>query len=274
MGSTPSPPQPTNPSITAAQQQQLNLQATEDAQAASNVNQITPQGSLTYQQTGTGPNGIPLYTATQTLTPAQQGIFNALQGGQQGAASQAGGLLNNTDFQNNNIVGNTDSITNSVMNNELSFLNPFFNQQTSWLDNQLRNQGLMPGAGNNQGGGGTAYGNAMQNLGANQAQQAGGFLAQIEPQAFQQAVTQYQLPASTAGLLMSLAQGTPLNQSTVNTPQATMQPANLIGATANAQNMEMQAYNAQLANQASMMSGIFGGLGAIGGGLARNPAIL
>lgn len=278
MTDTPAPPAPTNPAITAAQQQQLNLSATEDSQAASNVNQVTPQGTLTYKQTGTGPDGIPTYTATQQLAPGQQGIFNALTGAEGTAASQAGSVLGNANYGapgSGDLVGDTNSITNQLLGNETNFLNPFFATQSSQLDTRLRNQGLSPGAaGDATTGGGTAYGNAMRDLQTTQDQNVSGFLAQAEPMAFNQAVSQYQLPASTAAMLESLSGGTPaVNSSLTGTPQASEQPANLIGATANANQIAEQSYAAQLQNNASMNSGIFGALGAIGGGIARNPAL-
>ena len=55
---------------------QGNLEAARAAAAANRVNQITPYGSLMYTQSGTDPFGNPLWTATQTLSPDQQELYN------------------------------------------------------------------------------------------------------------------------------------------------------------------------------------------------------
>jgi len=87
-----------DPSTVSAQQQGSNIQSAVSGQAASNVNQVTPYGTLTYQQTGVGPNGVPTYTATTNLSPAQQQLVNTLQGTQQTAGTQAGQLLTNANY--------------------------------------------------------------------------------------------------------------------------------------------------------------------------------
>ena len=162
---SPSVPAVPNPTITADQQQQLNLQTTEQNQAASNVNQVTPTGSLTYAQTGVGPNGIPTYTATQTLSPAEQALLTTMQGTQAVAGTQAGNLLSSADFGAPGspspaaTIGNsTSGETQALLGQETSYLNPQFNEQTSQLDAQLRSQGIFPGS--------PAYTQQMQNPGS------------------------------------------------------------------------------------------------------------
>jgi hypothetical protein len=41
-----------------------------------NVNQVTPYGNLNYTQSGKWEDGTPQFTATQTLSPEQQKLFN------------------------------------------------------------------------------------------------------------------------------------------------------------------------------------------------------
>src|ERR1700675_4003082 len=77
----------------AGQQGQLNTQLGQIAQAGSNYNQYDPYGSLTYQQTGTGPGGTPIYSSSVNLSPQQQTLLNQLQGTQTTAGQQAGSLL-------------------------------------------------------------------------------------------------------------------------------------------------------------------------------------
>ena len=258
--SAPSVPAVPNPYDVANAQQGLNTQMLEEVQAASNVNQNTPTGSLSYTQTGTGPNGVPEYTATQTLSPAEQQLLTTMQGTQQTAGTQAGNILSNANYGANPTaaIGNsTSGETQALLGQETSYLNPQFTQQTTQLQNQLASQGIYPGS--------PAYMQQMQNLQLNQNQAVTGFLAQAEPAAYAQAVQSYELPAQTAESLMGVA--APSGLGLTNTPQASGQPANLVGAVSSADSANMQAYQAQLQQQNAMMSGLFGlGAASINGG--------
>ena len=89
-------PDPPNPIYTAAAQTGSNV-ATAIANAnLGNVNQVTPQGNLTYNQSGTynmvdpttgGSYAIPQFTATQTLSPYGQATFDQSQYAQYNLAS-------------------------------------------------------------------------------------------------------------------------------------------------------------------------------------------
>jgi hypothetical protein len=73
-----SPSQPATPDYTGAAQQtaQGNLDAARQATAANRVNQITPYGSLRYAETGTDQYGNPTWTATSSLSPDMQELYN------------------------------------------------------------------------------------------------------------------------------------------------------------------------------------------------------
>lgn len=197
-GSSPAPapaPQPADPYAVAAAQQGTNLASLIDTQASQNVNQVTPTGSLTYQQTGTGPDGVPTYTAIQQNSPAQQELLELSQQTQGIASGAASNILGDSfdQYSKNpaDLIGNmTSGTTKDLLGKETSYLDPFFKDQTSQLDTQLRNQGIMPGT--------PAYDQQMRAVAANQNQAVTGFLAQAEPQAYQQAVTTYGLPLATA----------------------------------------------------------------------------
>src|SRR6187402_157578 len=94
-GSAPTPP---NPVATAAGQTATNIGTAQANTALNNMNQVTPYGSLTYDNTQAGnyqfldaTTGntwtIPRWTATQTLSPTQQNIANL---GQQSQTNLAG----------------------------------------------------------------------------------------------------------------------------------------------------------------------------------------
>jgi len=79
----PDPPQPPDPIRTAAGATATNVGTAVANQQMNNINQVTPQGALTYSQTGTfdwnDPTTgqtyhIPLSTATQSLSPDQQNL--------------------------------------------------------------------------------------------------------------------------------------------------------------------------------------------------------
>lgn len=83
MGKSRSAPAPPDPKETAAAQTGTNVATAVAQQHLNNVNQVTPYGNLTFNQTGTyqfqDPNSgdtydLPTYTATQTLSPTGEQI--------------------------------------------------------------------------------------------------------------------------------------------------------------------------------------------------------
>lgn len=87
-----SPPKPPDPGKTAMAQSGANVSTAIANGVMGNINQVTPQGNLTFSQDGTydfvdysNPKKpvtrtLPLMTATQTYSPQQQKIFDAQQG--------------------------------------------------------------------------------------------------------------------------------------------------------------------------------------------------
>lgn len=259
--SSPDVPKVPDPNVVANNQQGLNTQMLSEVQAASNVNQNTPTGSLTYTQTGVGPNGVPTYTATQNLSPQEQALLTTMQGNQGTAGKQAGALLTGANYgatdPSKTIGDATTGNTAALLKHETDYLNPQFTTQTDQLDAHLRSQGIFPDS--------PAYQQQMRDLQLNQNQAVSGFLATAEPAAYQQAVSSYQMPGQMAESLMGVSQPAGLGLTT--TPQASGSPADLVGATSSANTANMAAYNAQLAQQNAMMSGLFQlGSSAISGG--------
>lgn len=255
-GSNDPPPVP-DPYQVAAAQQQYNTQAGITSQAGSNVNQVTPTGSLTYRQTGVGPNGVPTYTATQQLTPQNQALLNIMQQGQGYAGLGALGQLFNSGYGMGNAaqtIGDaTSGNTKALMDMQQSYLQPYFKNQTDQLDTKLRNQGIMPGT--------PAYDQQMNQVQNTQNQSMSGFLASAEPQAYQQALQSYQLPAQLSAQLMAMGQ--PSGLGLTSTPGLNVNPANLEGDVNSANQANMAAYNAQMGQQNAMMTGL-AGIGAAG----------
>lgn len=262
MSSSPTPPTPANAQTVTAQQQQYNTQAGEQSQEGSMVNQNNAYGSLNYTQTGTSPDGTPIYSANTTLSAPEQGLFNTGVGTQQSEATQAQNLINGANYGATNpttAVGNaTQGLEGQAVQQEQQYLQPFFAPQVSQLDTQLRNQGFDPSS--------PAYQQAMNNLMQSQGQTESGFVASTLPQMFSQAESEYELPAQLAGSLQGLSAPTTPNSSFVSTPGLSIAPADLEGATAQEENAAQQTYADQLQQQNAMMSGLFGiGTAALGG---------
>ena len=266
----PSPPNPqqiAGQSLNLAGQQlgQINLPAAEASQAGSNYQQAGPYGSLTYGQVGTGPGGVPIYGSNVQLSPQQQTLLNTLQGTQATAGGQAGSLLAGANYGGaspTDVIGNLASgLTGQNMAAYLKSADPFFTTQTSQLDTQLRNQGLQPGQ--------PAYDNAMRQLTTNQGYSVYGAAASFEPQAFQQATTEYALPEQMATRLAQF--GAPANplQELQGGAALNVQTPNAAGDFSAMTTAEQNQYQAQQNQYNAMMSGLMGiGTGALSLGLA------
>ena len=172
-----SPQQAAVPDYTGAAQATAagNLDAARAATAANRVNQITPYGSLKYAETGTDKYGNPTWTATTSLSPEQQQLYNydvqsslglgALQGKgldyvsnmidqpfSTSSLPQLSSQLNapnlQTSLENQGMAG-WDKATGLMMQR----LQPQIERQRNQLQTRLANQGIMPGS--------EAYNNAM-----------------------------------------------------------------------------------------------------------------
>lgn len=252
-----SPPSAPDPYAVAGAQQQLNTNTLEEGQAASQVGQVNPTGSQMYYETGIGPGGVPEYTQVNTLSPNEQNLLGQFQGGQAAAGAGGLGLMDSAAAMYGagvpNMTQGANSVTNQLMGSELGYLEPFFNTQNQQLQTQLLNQGIDQNS--------PAYQQAMNNQMQTQGQTVSGFLAQAQPQAFNEAMANYTMPAQLAGTLLGIGapQAMPFGQN----PQQPIQPANLIGSVGQSVAAQEQAYQAQLAQQNAMMSGL-GSLGSAG----------
>lgn len=250
-------------------QNAFNQQAFQQQQAGNFVGQSTPYGTLSYSQTGTGPGGMPTYTATEQLSPAEQYLLNTQQGTQAQAGTQANRLLSGVNYgAPNNIGSMTSGITGQLLGAEIGAEQPFFNQQIEAEQSQLANQGLTPTS--------PAYQTAMNNLLQSQYQGIDSYLAQAEPAAFQQATSLYNQPLQTATSLMGI--GNPnaqLSGQFVNTPQTQINVPNVSGGYATAfgpTQLEAQLLEQQYGSALSGMAGSQGAQGALqatGGGQSQ-----
>lgn len=256
--SKPKPPKVDSYQNVAGQQQNLNLEMMQKMFGLTAANQINPYGGLTYTQDPTTGQ----YTARQQLSPEQQQLLDYLQGTQASAGQQGQALLAGANYgAQPDFSTQAGALTREQMDAYTAYNQPYYDKQTAALDTTLRNQGLVPGT--------PAYNNQMRELRDTQSREVSMASAQFEPQAFQQAVQQYQMPAAMAQQLAQFGAPGSVMQNLWGTPQASGQPANLIGAYQGYNQAANQQYQNQMEQYSGMLKGIFG----IGGALAGNMAI-
>jgi hypothetical protein len=243
-------PSPPDPYQTAAAQTQSNLATAKANQETNMVNQTNPYGSLTYSQTGTNPDGTPIYQATTQLNQAQQGLLdqsNANKAAALGVANQyvTGGQGafsgKGPDLSYNGTTAALDALNRAR-------LDPQWAQATDSQESKLANQGLTPGT--------PAYDNAMRvfNQGKNDAYNSAN-LADYQLSS-QNALNQWNAPM---GAYLSLTgSGQPTNFSPMNTPTTNVPGTNIAGLVE--QNYQQQSQNANSYN--GQLAGLIGtGLG-------------
>ena len=149
-------------------------------------------------------------------------------------------------------------MTNQLVGQYTASQNPQFQYQTQALEAQLANQGLSPDS--------VAYQQQLKNLQLNQNQSIQAFTSQIEPQAYSQAVSQYELPEQLAAQLAGQGNPTALTNTLANTSAGQVSPVNIAQAyQAQNQNYQNQLQAAQQQNSA--IGGLVtGGLSLLGGG--------
>lgn len=127
--SGPSPPPAPDPYATAAAQTAENRDTAIANAELNRVNQYTPWGNLVYNVTGTNADGTPIYTQTQTLSPAQQqqlDMQNQLALALGGFANQQLGRVStaiNTPFNFNGAPSQVSSINLNQLPQMVSHIN-------------------------------------------------------------------------------------------------------------------------------------------------------
>jgi hypothetical protein len=268
MCSSAPPPPPPTPDYTGAAvaTAQGDEQAAATAAMANRVNQITPQGDLTY----TAPsNPNQPWTVTQTYTPAEQQLFNqnnAISGGLLSLGSTALGQISNNMVSPITAGDLPTSMVNPGRTGYQAYMaqvQPDLDQAKEVAESQMAQQGITQGS--------TAWQNEERALGVNQNQ--------AENQAEQTGFTQGQSAQQQALQIQTALQDQPINEvdalrsgSQVSNPSFTAVPQqqtttgpNYLGATTAAGQYDLGTYNAQLAT-ANADTGALGQIGAAAAG--------
>lgn len=271
---------------TARQQTTSNVQTGIANALLGNTNQVTPYGNLNYTQTGTtdvGGNQVPSFTATQTLSPEQQAIYDKTTGLQTGALDTAGQLLPkvsgaiNTplDFSGlakmpTDLQGAKDTAYNALMDRSRIDLGRSRDAQQV----QLQNQGISQGS--------EAWKRAMEGQdralvdASNQATlQSGNVAAQdvstaqaLRNQGITETQTLRNQPLVDYQTLLGLSGG--VTQPTyAPSTQAQIPMTDVSSPAMAAYQGQVQGWQNQQNANNSMMGGLFGLGGSVLGGLAR-----
>jgi hypothetical protein len=283
MSSPPAPPPPADPVKTAEAQGEMN-KATAVAQTGLNsTDQVTPQGSLSYSQSGTWADGTPHFTAKQTLSPEQQAIYDQSTGNQLKLGNVAGGQIDRvSDILSKPVDlsgapalptfnGDTSAIEGRIDELARARLDPMLATKRAALENQLANQGVTSGS--------EAWQHSMDQLGRDENDARNQLLLTGRGQAFNELGTTYgyNMQGHQQGVQDILAQReTPINEITalmsgsqvskptyVSAPQSSIAPVDYTGLVTHADDINQKNYGTQVAQQNAMMGGLFG-LGGAG----------
>lgn len=235
--------------------------ANQAAQRGSMVNQSNPWGGVSWMQTGTGPNGVPIYGANVDPSGAAAPSWANMFAGKALAGGQANQMLQNADYAHNDpmsTIGNMSSgLAGQRMNSWLGSQMPFFNQSRDRLDTQLKNQGFTPGQPGQEG---SAYNNSMMGLDRDQGLAVGQAASQFANDAWNQGAQAYQMPLTMGEQLSQWGAPQDPTKSFVQAPG--LQPADYTSASAIGAKTAGDVFNAQSSQYGGMLSGLSQGAGA------------
>lgn len=261
-------PAPPDPKDTSAAATGTNIGTAVANNAMGMVNQITPDGSLTYTQSGTykytdpytGKSyDLPTYTATTALSEMgqktkDQNDITQLNLAQTGA-NQSGFLK---DYLGEVWNPDTSAIEGRLMELGSQRLDPRFTQEEDRLRTRLANQGVTEGS--------EAWNREMSAFGQTKNDAYNSLMLQGRGQAFNELSAIRNQPINEISALLS---GSQVSNPNVNMAQpqgaATTDVAGLINQN---YNQRLSAWQTNQAQRQSLLGGLFGlGASAISGGL-------
>lgn len=249
MPSSPKAPTYPDPSTTANTQAQYNTQAAQQTQGMNTIGQDNPYGSLNYTTSIDPITGQPKYQANLQYNQTQQALLDQLNQNKSTAGGTANDLANNTLGQYADapdLIGGANSLTMQALQSQMPAWQRFFDPERDQRRTELINQGITEGN--------PLYDLEMNKISANQGQTMGSWLSNFEPQAFQQALTNYQTPLSNFQTLMGISGPEDLKNSLVSTPSATVGAPDYSGQVQNQYNAQLTAQQQKIAQQNSLMN--------------------
>lgn len=251
-------PEAPDPRETAAASTSTNVGTAIANAYLGNVNQSTPDGSLSYDQTGsytwrdpyTGETyDIPTFTATTTYSPEQQAIANQNNQTQLNLATLAN---NQSAFLNdymaepfNYDVGQYESWANDLYQ---KLNGDTVTSQQQQLDATLANKGIQAGS--------EAYDTAMSNLYKGQQDSQNQFLLDAYKTGFTTAQAERNQPINEISALLS---GSQVSQpGFVNTSSPTIPTTDVAGLINSDYQNQLNIWNQQNASSQGILGGLFG----------------
>jgi hypothetical protein len=254
---TPQQPKAPDPTQTANAQAAMNRDSAVATNLVNMTNQVTPDGSLTYEQTGTksyvGSDGktytLPSYTARQTLSAPSQAIYDTNKVTEQNIAN----IGRDQSARVGEALSKPVNLSNEATEARLfglgsKRLDPLYARREEELRTRLTNQGIRPGT--------EAWNWEMQRLGEDRNDAFNQLLLSGRGQSVTEALAERNQPINEITALMSGSQVSQPNF--VGTPQTSIAPGDYQGAVANKYAADMNAYNSQVSQRNATMGGLFG----------------
>lgn len=270
---TPAAPVAPDPTVTAAAQTASNQNTATTQQLLNMTDQVTPNGTLKYDQTGsssfTGADGktynVPKFTATTVLSPEQQQLLDLTNKtkanlGQIGVdqSDKIGSLLGTNLDLNTATEGKIDALG-------AARLDPQFAKNEDALRTKLSNQGIQPGS--------AAWNAEMTQFQQGKNDAYNQLYLTGRGQGAQEAVTERNQPINEITALMSGSQVS--NPTFGSTPQTSVAGTDVAGITSNNFNALNNQYATQVGNQNAAMGGMFGLAGTLGAaGMKYGPGLM
>lgn len=261
-------PQPTDPKLTSAAQTGSSVSTSIANAFLQNMNEITPDGTKTFKQTGdytftdpyTGQSyTIPRFTVEQTLSGNQQAIKDQQDKANINLATLGANLSGTLGQQ---LTGNF-KLGNEAVEGRLDELmrkraDPRFAREEEALRTRLANQGVAPGS--------EAWAREMGQFGEAKNDAYNQMYLQGRGQASQEMLAEDNQRINQISALLSGGQVSQPNFMTGASVGAIPTTDNA-GLITNADNQKMQAWAQNMANRQSLMGGLFSlGAGGLAGG--------
>lgn len=274
--SQPDPPEPPNPQAVASAQTGTNIGTAVANSYLNNINQVGPDGSLTYAVSGTTDwqdpvskkiYKIPKWTQTTQLSPGQQNLYNL----NQATETELAGMAGEQSKRLRGLLSEPVNINNEAVEQRLFDLAdrrfaPQRQRDYEGARTMLANQGITQGS--------EAYDREMGRLGETWNDRYNQLALTGRNQAVQEALTERNQPLNEIiGIMSGTQVGLP---SFSGSPNAYNIPTtDYAGIVNNNYAQQMAGYNSQLAanaQQQSALGGLFGSLGSMFGMLSDKRA--
>lgn len=257
--SSPSPPPAPDPYAVAAAQGAANKDTAIAQSELNMIGQKTPQGTLSYEQTGTSAKGTPQYTATTTLSPEQQRLYDLTTQGATRFGEIANTQLNTVADRLTQPFDMNAGRAAELADINRTFLDPQKDRERQAIEADLFNRGARPGS--------EAYTRAIGDFEKIWQDKYNQMFLGAYTTANQAALTERNQPLTEITSLLSGSQ--PQQPNFVSTPNTSIAPTDITGPVYSSYQGQLANWNANNQSRNAMMGAIMGIPSTIAGGWAR-----